>query len=516
MINRNDSQRSNRRPFSSTNPFRNALNDSSLQEYNNDKQFMEWTKNNGVQSPPYLSNSGSRHNSNFSFVDSVEEEGPEDDVYAHNGRAHSPVVTRLSTSPTPIASNNPFLGDVAGEGKTFSTESSISQTSDNRNASVRSDSTRNYPTAREEKDRLRQSYMETSNVNRQSESQGYRKKSSPGNFAPPSYEEAAGTKTSRSQYPREKEHRSHRSNSSHGHSSSGNPHRRSYYPDSDQKRESDRERSRDDSRDSRYRHHSSKSSSSKSKRKNKVVIPKNVDSIDKLDVTGLFGGSFHHDGPFDAVTPHRNKNMKAAPVMAFPADGPNSTIGGASSKPSTLNEVFGRDEYADDNNGMARSKGNVDYRRSVYMGSLPSNSSSTLDAIKNHSDVSQFDPKTLTSKVSGPTTIGLGSTTFLDGAPASKTAIRDDVIQHAHQSRGVQRHKSLSQRFNIGRSNTEISHRHGTSSTTNNSSLNDDDIYLSRSSDKTSKGITFDDNAKKESSGNTFLRRVKSLKVSRK
>ncbi|CAI4377185.1 CMF_collapsed_G0013050.mRNA.1.CDS.1 [Saccharomyces cerevisiae] len=58
-------------------------------------------------------------------------------------------------------------------------------------------------------------------------------------------------------------------------------------------------------------HHREASSSStpskKGKRKSKVIVPKNVDTIDKLDVTGLFGGSFHHDGPFDAVTRGGNK-----------------------------------------------------------------------------------------------------------------------------------------------------------------------------------------------------------------
>lgn len=51
-----------------------------------------------------------------------------------------------------------------------------------------------------------------------------------------------------------------------------------------------------------------------------------------------------------------------------------------------------------------------------------------------------------TELVHGPTTMGLGSTTFLDGAPASSAAIKQDVINHAQESRrknSIARKKSL-------------------------------------------------------------------------
>ncbi len=42
-----------------------------------------------------------------------------------------------------------------------------------------------------------------------------------------------------------------------------------------------------------------------------------MDIIDRLDLSGLGGGSmFHHDSPYDAVSAHRNKG-KSAPVLAF-------------------------------------------------------------------------------------------------------------------------------------------------------------------------------------------------------
>ncbi|SCV17244.1 uncharacterized protein CGFF_05369 [Nakaseomyces glabratus] len=218
--------------------------------------------------------------------------------------------------------------------------------------------------AEEEKEQLRQKYQR----DREREERPSHRRD-----LPPSYEEVAGGRGKG--YPREKE------------SYSGNVHR---------------EHSRSSGhREDHRRHQDNSSPAKKEKRKNKVATPKNVDTIDKLDVTGLFGGSFHHDGPFDAVTPHRNKNTKAAPVLAFPADGPNSTIGGVTSKKSAMNEVFGVEED-DDDNDLYRISGQV-------AGSTTS--VNTKDAIKpNVGDIKQMDIKSKTEKIHGPTTrLGIGS-----------------------------------------------------------------------------------------------------------
>lgn len=46
-----------------------------------------------------------------------------------------------------------------------------------------------------------------------------------------------------------------------------------------------------------------------------------VDRIDLLDVTAVYGsGAFHHDGPFDACNPYRNKSFLKDPVLAFHKD----------------------------------------------------------------------------------------------------------------------------------------------------------------------------------------------------
>src|SRR5437667_11000472 len=39
--------------------------------------------------------------------------------------------------------------------------------------------------------------------------------------------------------------------------------------------------------------------------------------------------AFHHDGPFDACNPHRNrKGSRRAPMQAFPVDSANNALGG--------------------------------------------------------------------------------------------------------------------------------------------------------------------------------------------
>lgn len=73
MISRSGSQRTGsatNRPYSSNNPFRTAANDSSVAQYSSDRQFQDWVRANGVQSP-YAHNS--RANSSSSVAESIEE-----------------------------------------------------------------------------------------------------------------------------------------------------------------------------------------------------------------------------------------------------------------------------------------------------------------------------------------------------------------------------------------------------------------------------------------------------------
>lgn len=149
--------------------------------------------------------------------------------------------------------------------------------------------------------------------------------------------------------------------------------------------------------------HSGSSSSRRTRQRSKSESSKqksregpSLDVIDKMDVTGLFGpGSFHHDGPFDACTPHRNRNEKQGPVAAFPADGPNNSL--AMDAPDLVRfkqeqVVFGRDPEAEP----------------VFP-----------------EPTDNFDPTERAKPVHGNPTLGLGSSTFVDGTPASAKAISD-------------------------------------------------------------------------------------------
>ncbi|KAJ5549411.1 hypothetical protein N7513_006645 [Penicillium frequentans] len=158
-----------------------------------------------------------------------------------------------------------------------------------------------------------------------------------------------------------------------------------------------------------------------------------LDIIDKLDVTSIYGtGMFHHDGPFDACNPHRNrKGARTAPMQAFPKNSTNMALGGSGPVNANidLNLFHGRTEegFNDYNSGLSRNPETV-----------------------------QMDAKTALEPVHGAQTMGLGTSTFLDGAPASRSAIaRRESANEAQlaQNGGLQRKKSLAQRLR-GKSGT--------------------------------------------------------------
>ena len=267
------------------------------------------------------------------------------------------------------------------------------------------------------------------------------------------------------------------------------------------------------------------SSRSKSKKKSskagKPVIAKNVDTIDKLDVTGLFGGAFHHDGPFDACTPHRNKNKKAAPVLAFPKNGPNSSLTGKidSSKgyQNKMNQVFGvsntygytaDNEYNQDDDDVVYSmdssqmtqrgqKGefldvDISKHNGALHGSGHNGSNTTISAVKNNNSMTNLNTNERV-KVHGPVSQGLGSTTFLDGAPAPrKEQERQEKIQ-----RSLSRKKSISARLGL-KSDTPNFYTAG-------------DVTKVKSDNSHQYFSNDFDNSNKQSTGSKLLRRVKTL-----
>lgn len=155
-----------------------------------------------------------------------------------------------------------------------------------------------------------------------------------------------------------------------------------------------------------------------------------LDIIDKLDVTSIYGtGMFHHDGPFDACNPHRNrKGQRAAPLQAFPKDSSNMALGGAGPN----NEKMDLDRF----HGRMQ-EGYNDF-------------ASTGVTDNNKSEGVSFDPTSRIEPIHGDPSMGLGTSTFLDGAPASRAAIRENRTDQTNGAGGLQRKKSLAQRIRGG------------------------------------------------------------------
>lgn len=152
-----------------------------------------------------------------------------------------------------------------------------------------------------------------------------------------------------------------------------------------------------------------------------------MDIIDQLDATSIYGtGVFHHDGPFDALNPHRNRqNARRAPMQAFPKDSLNNSLGGA----GPLN---------------ARAD------HSVLMGNATEEAFRDFAAPgKPKKEPAIFDASGRDKIVHGDESVGLGTSTFLEGAPAARSAIQRHQAEQAQETGegGLQRKKSLAQRI---------------------------------------------------------------------
>ncbi|KAI5283265.1 hypothetical protein KEM54_002275 [Ascosphaera aggregata] len=191
------------------------------------------------------------------------------------------------------------------------------------------------------------------------------------------------------------------------------------------------------------------------RRRGKSTKPnRKLDVIDKLDLTGIYGpGQFHHDGPFDACNPHRNrKGIRAAPMQAFAEDSPSMvpTGGGPRAFDHDLYLGKGEDPYND-------------FSRTAIKQAVHTNNSQPKP------DVATYDPKGKIEPVHGEETMGLGTSTFLDGAPASRAAIQEKQrgrsvdemyaglpgasegsVGGGGGSGGLTRKKSLAQRIKLG------------------------------------------------------------------
>lgn len=178
----------------------------------------------------------------------------------------------------------------------------------------------------------------------------------------------------------------------------------------------------------RRREREEKDRDGKSSTTRKVRKPQGLDLIDKLDVTGIYGPSMiHHDGPYDAVQPHRNrKKDQRAPMSAFPVGSANNSLGGAGplNTKIDLDRIHGRGAE-----GFTDFGGNAEWRKAP-------------------TPAGEFSAKGREDIVHGQQTHGLGTSTFLEGAPASRTAVEQDFEQkRAAEINGLGRKKSIAQRF---------------------------------------------------------------------
>ncbi|KAJ4133171.1 hypothetical protein NW754_015982 [Fusarium falciforme] len=194
--------------------------------------------------------------------------------------------------------------------------------------------------------------------------------------------------------------------------------------DRDRERDRDRDRERDRDRD-RERDRGDRSKPSRPSRR--------MDIIDQLDATSIYGtGLFHHDGPFDALNPHRNRqNARRAPMQAFPEGSLNNSLGGA----GPLNAQADHSTFM----GNATDEAFRDFAagsKGMRYGSSSRKETPIFDA-------------TGREEIHGDESHGLGTSTFLEGTPATRTAIQRHQAEQAQESfeGGLQRKKSLAQRI---------------------------------------------------------------------
>ena len=162
-----------------------------------------------------------------------------------------------------------------------------------------------------------------------------------------------------------------------------------------------------------------------------------LDVIDKLDVTSIYGiGVFHHDGPFDALNPHRNRKLGTkAPMQAFPEGSSNNALGGPTTDPKVFHNQFlghaGAGAYSDYANGSGQ-----EYNPRMK------------DPTGSSARHSTFNPMSKADLVHGEETLGLGTSTFLDQTPAPRAAVQNQETGNlAVGGGGMLRKKSIAQRI---------------------------------------------------------------------
>lgn len=140
-------------------------------------------------------------------------------------------------------------------------------------------------------------------------------------------------------------------------------------------------------------------------------------------------------------------------MQAFPKDSRNMALGGAGPNKSKmdLNQFHGRgaEGYTDFATGSkGGSGGGGRGGAAAAAASVPTSGSPVAPTVS-------FDPSAKLEMIHGDESMGLGTSTFLEGAPASQTAIQrrqSESETQMEQNGGLQRKKSLAQK--IRRMNT--------------------------------------------------------------
>lgn len=144
---------------------------------------------------------------------------------------------------------------------------------------------------------------------------------------------------------------------------------------------------------------------------------------------------FHHDGPFDACNPHRNRQgSRRAPMQAFPKDSLNNVLGGG----GPLNKRPNHAAFLGNNDEEAFK----DYARG-------GEGAANYESYQNNKALQPtlVSPLQRVEPIHGEESLGLGTSTFLEGAPASRNAIQRRNTETDPEAGGLGRKKSLAQKI---------------------------------------------------------------------
>lgn len=234
----------------------------------------------------------------------------------------------------------------------------------------------------------------------------------------------------------------------------------------------------EEERKRRERKHGSREHRSKDSKGRPIPPPssgkipnRRLDVIDKLDVTSIFGTGgkrrvalereetkvltvFHHDGPFDACNPARNrKGSSRAPMAAFPKDSANNVLGGSGplKKNIDIEQFHGRlpDSFGDFAAPAGRKNSSNQMEQFVGYSRGPVPNAKRESVLNTNANI---------EPVHGDESLGLGTSTFLEGAPAARVTIQRRESE-AEEYSGLSRKKSLVQKIR-GVSNSRSMRNH--------------------------------------------------------